>query len=90
MKLRLAAVAIVLSVLAVGSVYAAGADGSCAYGSKFRYTFVEPLEQSEAASKLASLSVPATVQETAAQASAGAPDKADASSSPAAEKTTAQ
>ncbi len=90
MKLRLTAVAMALSVLAVGPVYAAGADGSCSYGSKYRYTSVEPLEQSEAASKLASLSVPITEQETAARSAAGAPDKADASSSPAAEKTTAQ
>ncbi len=85
MKLRLTAVAMALSVLAAGPVYAGGADGSCSYGSKYRNTFVEPQEQSQAARKLASLSVPATEQETAGQAAANAPKKADASTSPAAE-----
>ena len=85
MKLRLTAVAMALSVLAVGPVYAGGADGGCAYGSTYRSTFLEPQEQSEAARKLASLSVPATEQTTAGQAAANAPEKAGASTSPAAE-----
>ncbi len=84
MKLLLTAVAMALSVLAIGPVYAEGADGSCAYGSQYRYTSVEPQEQSEATRKLASLSKPATDQETAASArdNSGTPQ--------AAEPTTAQ
>jgi len=85
MTLRLTAVAMALSVLAAGPVYAGGAGGGCAYGSTYRSTSVEPQEQSEAAGKLASLSVPASEQLTAAQAAANAPEKADSSTSPAAE-----
>lgn len=79
MKLRLTVAAMALSVLVIGPVYAGGADGGCAYGSKYQQTSVEPQEQSEAAKKLASLNVPAS-----------APEKKDASTPPAAEKTTAQ
>ena len=79
MKLRLTLVAMVLSVLAVSPVYAGDADGGCAYGSKYQQTSVEPQEQSEAAKKLASLSMPAATQEEA-----GANPRADA------EKTSAQ
>ena len=78
MKLRLTVAAMALSVLVIGPVYAGGADGSCAYGSKYQQTSVEPQEQSEAAKKLASLNVPA-----------GVPEKKDAGTPPA-EKATAQ
>jgi len=89
MKLRLTAVAMAISVLAAGPVYAGGAGG-CDYGSTYRYTSAEPQEQSELARKLASLSVPIGEQQTAEQASASAPEKAHASTPPAAEKTTAR
>ncbi len=79
MKLRLTIIAMALSVLAISPVYAGGADGSCAYGSKYQQTSVEPQEQSEASKKLASLNLPLTEQETAG-----------ATSPPAAEKTAAQ
>jgi hypothetical protein len=65
MKLRLTVAAMALSVLVIGPVYADGADGRCAYGSKYQQTSVEPQEQS-------------------------ASEKKDASTPPAAEKTTAQ
>ena len=78
MKLRLTVAAMALSVLVIGPVYAGGADGGCAYGSKYQQTSVEPQEQSEAAKKLASLNVPASV-----------PEKKDAGTPPA-EKATAQ
>ncbi|MDX2315847.1 MAG: hypothetical protein QNL90_17400 [Gammaproteobacteria bacterium] len=79
MTFRPALIAMFLSVLAVSPVYAGGADGGCAYGSKYQQTSVEPQEQSEAAKKLASLSMPAATQEEA-----GANPQADA------EKATAQ
>jgi len=72
MKLRLTILATVLTVLAIGPAYAGGAGG-CDYGSKYKHTSAEPMEQSEASKKLASLSAPATDQEAAAQA---APEKA--------------
>ena len=91
MKLRLTAVAMALSVLVVGPVYAGGAGGDCNYGGQYQQTSIEPLEQSDAAKKLASLSEPATDQEVASQAAAvSAPNKADASTSQAAAKTTTQ
>ncbi len=86
MKFRLTVVAMALSVFAVGPVFAGGAAGGCDYGSKYRYTAAEPEAQSEAAKKLASLSVPIGEQETAASA----PEQSDASTSQAAKKTTAQ
>lgn len=79
MKCRLTLIAMFFSVLAVSPVYAGGADGGCAYGSKYQQTSVEPQEQSEAAKKLASLSMPASSQEKA-----GANPQSDA------KKTTAQ
>ena len=90
MKLRFTAAAMALSILVIGPVYAGGADGSCAFGSKYRYTSVEPQEQSEVVRKLASLSAPATEQDTAASAATSAPKKADASTSPDAKKKTTQ
>ena len=89
MKFRLTVVAMALSVLVIGPVYAGGAGG-CAFDSKYRYTSVEPQEQSEAARKLASLSLPASEQETAGQAAKSVPEKTDASTSPDAESATAQ
>lgn len=89
MKLRLTAVAMAVSVLAVGPVYAGGAGG-CDYGSQYRYTSAEPQEQSEAAKKLASLSVAMGEQQTAGQATESAPETAYVSTSPSAEKTSAQ
>ena len=86
MKFRLTVVAMALSVFAVGPVFAGGAAGGCDYGSKYRYTAAEPEAQSEAAKKLASLSVPIGEQETAASA----PEQSDASPSQAAKKTIAQ
>ena len=67
MKFRLTIVAMALSVLAVGPVYAGGAGG-CDYGGRYQSTSVEPQEQSEAAKKLASLSVPVSGQESAVKA----------------------
>ena len=86
MKLRLAVVASALSVLTVSPVLAGGADGGCAYGSAYKYTAVEPQEQSEAAGKLASLSLPATGQESVASTS----EPARANPAPGAEKPSAQ
>ncbi len=83
MNFRLTAVAMTLSVLAVGPVYAGGAGGDCNFGGQYQQTSVEPQELSEAAKKLASLSEPASDQEVAAQ-------KADASTAQAAKKTTTQ
>ena len=83
MKVRLTILATALTVLAIGPVYAGGAGG-CSYGSKYKYTSVEPQEQSEASKKLASLSVPATEQEAAAEA---APEKAQATPAQTAETT---
>jgi hypothetical protein len=79
MKLRLTFIAMALSVLAISPVYAGGADGSCAYGSKYQQTSVEPQEQSQASKKLASLNLPLTELE-----------KAGASPPSAAEKTAVQ
>ena len=90
MKLRLTAVAMAISVLAVGPVYAGGADGGCDYGSTSRYTSAEPQEQSEIAKKLASLNVPIGEQQTAGKATVSSPEKTHASPSPGAEKATAQ
>ena len=87
MKLRLTAFAMALSVLVIGPVYAGGAGG-CEFGSKWRYTSVEPQEESEATKKLASLNMPITEEEKADQASA--PEKAQESTPQAAEKTTTQ
>jgi hypothetical protein len=67
MKFRLTAVAMALSVFVIGPVYADG-SGGCEYGSKWRYTSVEPQEESEASKKLASLNIPITEEETAGQA----------------------
>jgi hypothetical protein len=78
-----------VSVLAVGPVYAGGAGG-CDYGSQDRYTSAEPQEQSEAAKKLASLSVAIGEQQTAGQATESAPETAYVSTSPSVEKTSAQ
>jgi len=89
MKFRLTIVAMALSVLAMGPVYAGGAGG-CNYGGGYQSTSVEPQEQSEAAKKLASLATPASDQETAAQMPASASGQADTSSSQDAEKTTAR
>ncbi|MCK5366605.1 MAG: hypothetical protein KAR22_26695 [Gammaproteobacteria bacterium] len=83
MKFHLTVVAMALSVLAAGPVFAGGAAGGCDYSGN-RYTAAEPQEQSEAAKKLASLSVSITEQETAASV----PETSDAS--PADQKTTAQ
>lgn len=83
MKIRLTLVAMALSVLAAGPVFAGGAVGGCDYSGN-RYTAAEPQEQSEAAKKLASLSAPITEQETVASV----PETSDAS--PADQKTTAQ
>jgi hypothetical protein len=69
MKFRLTIVAMALSVLAVAPVYAGGA-GDCDYGGRYQSTSAEPQEQTEAAKKLASLSAPASSQETAAKAGA--------------------
>lgn len=69
MKFRLTIVAMALSVLAVGPVYAGGAGG-CDYSGRYQSTSVEPQESSEAAKKLASLSVPVSGQETAGAADA--------------------
>ncbi len=79
MKCRLTLIAMALSAVAVSPVYAGGADGGCAYGSKYQQTSVEPQEQSEAAKKLASLNMPASEQE-----------KAGATPPSTGEKTTAQ
>ena len=79
MKLRLTLIAMALSVLAISPVYADGAGGGCAYGSKYQQTSIEPQEQSEASKKLASLNLPAAGQE-----------KADATPPSASEQTTAQ
>ena len=89
MNFRLTAVAMTLSVLAVGPVYAGGA-GNCNFGGQYQQTSVEPQELSEAAQKLASLSEPASDQEVAAQAAASLSKKADASTAQAAEQTTTQ
>jgi hypothetical protein len=86
MKLRLTVVAAALSVLTVSPVFAGGADGGCAYGSGYKYTSVEPQEQSEAAGKLASLSVPAGEQDKVASTAAGA----GADPAPGAENSSAQ
>ena len=86
MKLRLTAVTMALSVLVVGPVYAGGAGGDCNYGGRYQQTSVEPLEQSEVAKKLASLSEPASDQEVAASV----PNKTHTSTSQGAEKTTTQ
>ena len=85
MNFRLTAVAMALSVLAIGPVSAGGAggEGDCNFGGQYQQTSVEPQELSEAAKKLASLSEPASDQEVAAQ-------KADASTAQAAKKTTTQ
>ena len=84
MNFRLTIAATALTVLASGPVFAGGAGG-CDYGSKWKYTSVEPQEESEATKKLASLSAPATDQEAAAQA---APEKAQAGPGQTAEQTT--
>jgi hypothetical protein len=89
MKFRLTIVAMALSVLAVGPVYAAG-SGGCDYGGRFQSTSVEPQEQSEAAKKLAELSTPAGEQDSAGKVAASAPGQVDASTSQDAEKTTTQ
>lgn len=84
MKLRLSAVAMAVSVLVIGPVYADGAGG-CDFSSKWRYTSVEPQEESEASKKLAALNMPTTEQETTGQAASpekageGAPQAAEAS-----------
>ena len=87
MTFRLTAVAMALSVLVIGPVYAEG-SGGCQYGSKYRYTSVEPQEESEATKKLASLNMPITEEETATQATSS--EKAQESAPTAAEKTTTQ
>lgn len=66
MKFRLTLLATALSMLAMTPVYAGGAGG-CDYGGRYQSTSVEPQEQSEAARKLASLSMPASGQDQAAQ-----------------------
>lgn len=86
MKFRLTILATALTVLATGPVYAGGAGG-CDYGSKYKHTSAEPMEQSEASKKLASLNVPATDQEAAVQA---APEKTRADTTQPAEPTTAR
>lgn len=76
MKFRLTIVAMALSVLVIGPVYAGGAGG-CDYGGRYQSTSVEPQEQSEAAKKLASLSAPVSDQETAGKADASTPQDAE-------------
>ena len=77
MKLRLTVVATALSVLAVSPLLA-GSAHACDYGKQYKYTAVDPQDQSEAAKKLASLNLPATGQESTvgAAGSAGAPQSA--------------
>ena len=87
MKFRLTAVAMALSVLVIGPVYADGAGG-CEFGSKWRYTSVEPQEESEATKKLASLSVSIDEEQTSDQATAS--EKSQESTSKAAETQTTQ
>lgn len=86
MNSRLTILATALAVLAIGPAYAGGAGG-CDYGSTYKYTSVEPMEQSEASKKLASLSVPATDQEAAAEA---VPEKPQAGTTQPADSTTTQ
>ena len=78
MKLRLTVIAMALSVLAISPVYAGGADGGCAYGSKYQQTSIEPQEQSEASKKLASLNLPVAGQEQAAATPPSASEKTTA------------
>ena len=78
MKCRLTLIAMALSAVAVSPVYAGGADGGCAYGSKYQQTSVEPQEQSEAAKKLASLNMPASEQEKTAATPPAAGEKTTA------------
>ena len=78
MKCRLTLIAMALSAVAVSPVYAGGADGSCAYGSKYQQTSVEPQEQSEAAKKLASLNMPVSEQEKTGATPPSAPEKTTA------------
>lgn len=85
MKFRLTAVAMALSALVVGPVFAGGAGG-CDYGSSWRYTSVEPQEESEATKKLASLSTPIDEEQTAEQAAT--PKNPQESTSKTAESTT--
>lgn len=66
MKLRLTVISIALSVLAASPVFA------CDYVDKYKSTSAEPLEQSEAAKKLASLNLPASGQESTVSTAAGA------------------
>ena len=87
MKFRLTAIALALSALVVGPVYAGGAGG-CEYGSKWRYTSVEPQEESEATKKLASLSMSIDEEQTADQATT--PEQPQESTSKAAETETTQ
>lgn len=88
MKFRLTVIATALSVLAIGPAFAGGAGG-CDYGSSYKYTSAEPQEPSEASKKLASLSLPATEQETASQTGTSVAEQDAASTSQTAE-TTAQ
>lgn len=83
MNLRLTIIATALTALAMGPVYADGAGG-CDYASKYRYTSAEPQEPSDASKKLASLSVPASEQESTTQV---AQEQPQAGSAPSAEKT---
>lgn len=87
MKLRLTAVAMTLSALAIGPVYAGGAGG-CNYGSKWQSTAVEPQEQSETSKKLASLSAPIAEEATAGQTTSTGNPQQDTTTT--AEKATTQ
>jgi len=89
MNIRLTIVATALSVVAIAPVYAGGAGG-CDYGNKYQSTSVEPQEQSEAAKKLASLTLPMSEQKTVDQVSASSGGQASAVSSPTDVKFTAQ
>ena len=62
MKYPLTVIAAALCALAIGPVYADGPG--CDYGSKFRFTSVEPQEPTAAEGKMASLTAPAGETET--------------------------
>jgi len=66
MNFRITLLAAALSALAIGPVYAGGAGGCDYSGGKYQSTSVQPQEQSQAAKKLASLSMPAGSQDQVA------------------------
>lgn len=77
MKFRITLLAAALSALAMAPVYAGGAGGCDYGGGKYQSTSVEPQEQSEAARKLASLSMPASGQDQVAPAAEKAAAQGD-------------